>query len=437
MNLEAKKRRDRVIIWAIYIMYLPCFLAGLDNYNYIVNNSTSIDLLYRVVGARMMMDGKSPYRYQWKAGGEEAIRYYHPIPRYSQSINGVTVTPAVLWLHQPVANADFCQVSRMWFGVELALVFLSGLLLLIICQGWQQKLLALLTLTCFFVFGRNLYLHLHSAQLYLVYAFVFILLYFILSSGITHKYIIAGVLVAVAAWLKPFFVLLVVPFLFRRNRKLITGFAVMAVVLALHAILMGHTGYWIEYASAMKEYANDVFLRDHPDFLRIYPPPFTVSDCVYPLRQPERFPLTASGLAPVQYYLQRVGIEIKNTSVFFIAATLVAVGISALTRHIKDLPRLMTILFLVYLSAELLAPVPRPGYYLVQWMLPAVLVITNYRRNIAAAVLMVAGLFINNGLLPVIGVHSGSLGEGLMILALLLFILQRGRQDEASQAVAE
>jgi hypothetical protein len=45
-----------------------------------------------------------------------------------------------------------------------------------------------------------------------------------------------------------------------------------------------------------------------------------------------------------------------------------------------------------------------------------------------AAILMLAGLIINNGYVPFESVHLGSVGESLMILSLAYFIWQEGRK---------
>ena len=61
------------------------------------------DLRNRVVGARLQLDGQSPYFYHWKAGDSE--RYYDwnnnsPVAQ----ISNVTATPFFHWLLSPLAH---------------------------------------------------------------------------------------------------------------------------------------------------------------------------------------------------------------------------------------------------------------------------------------------------------------------------------------------
>jgi hypothetical protein len=418
-------RRRNLLIYSIYLL---AFVFSLQNDVYIFKNSTSIDLLYRVVGSRLMEDGKAPYHDKWQAGQPTAARYYHPIPRYWQNINGVTVTPAFLWMNMPFAEMDFCRASDWWFGNQAGALFLCGLFLLISIRSFSQKLVALFGFILFFAFSRNFYLHLHSAQVYVLFALVFSTVYLLLKSKPGSKFFIIGIVLSVAVWLKPFFIFAFIPFLLQNNRSFVKGATITAAILVLQVLAFDQVKYWKEYASAMREYASDITIQDEPYYFQKFPPTFPVADCIYPMRNPDKLPLKSNGLASAQYYFFRLNVQLTNPLVFGVIALAVCLLVGWLSRKTKSPEHLLALMFLLYLVAEIFTPARRAGYYLVEWAPAAIVILCSYQSNKMAAILMLAGLIINNGYVPFESVHLGSVGESLMILSLAYFIWQEGRK---------
>lgn len=419
----------------IYLVYTVVFALSIMRDEYVFRNSTSIDLLYRVVGSRLMKDGRSPYYGKWHANEPQAERYYHPIPRYSQQVNGVTVTPSILWLQQPWADDDFCSTAKSWFYLQLILLYASGLLLLYALGPANQKLIAVFVFAIFFAFSRNLYLHLHSAQVYLVYGFVFALLFVLLRSRFTGRFILTGILLAIATWLKPFFIFALIPFLVQRNWRVLKGYGAMALILLLQVIATHQTGTWREYSKAMPQYATDIFSRDDTAFLQLQPPPFAVPDCMYPMRTPEGVSLNATGLVSVQYYLKRMHLPVPQPAVFGVMAFSIALVLAWIFRRRQSSEQLLALMFLLYLVAELFTPAMRMGYYLVEWLAAATVIVATFKKNPGASLLMIVGLIINNGYVP-LGAQSGAIGEAIMVIALLVQLSgKKGSDDRVEQLV--
>src|SRR5580692_10572241 len=81
----------------------------------------SDDLRNRIVGARLVEDGRDPYTYKWKTG--DGIRYYDPKNFDDHHTSVITVSPFFLHLLSPVAGMPFSGISRWWLVLEyLALV---------------------------------------------------------------------------------------------------------------------------------------------------------------------------------------------------------------------------------------------------------------------------------------------------------------------------
>ena len=82
------------------------------------------DLRNRVVGARIIEDGGSPYFYKWKPG--DPLRYYDPqaFDIYIPSIS--TSTPFLHRLLIPLAGLPFATIMRVWMGVLYLLYFCTA-----------------------------------------------------------------------------------------------------------------------------------------------------------------------------------------------------------------------------------------------------------------------------------------------------------------------
>ena len=79
------------------------------------------DLRNRVVGARIIEDGGSPYFYKWKPG--DPLRYYDPqaFDVYIPSIS--TSTPFLHRMLIPLAELPFATAMRVWVVVLYGLYF--------------------------------------------------------------------------------------------------------------------------------------------------------------------------------------------------------------------------------------------------------------------------------------------------------------------------
>ena len=198
----------------------------------------------------------------------------------------------------------------------------------------------------------------------------------------------------------------------------------MGCILIVHTAVFDHWKLWREYVSAMPEYALDLSLSDKSDFLQVHPPDFNVPSCVFPMKYPDALPLTASSLRSVQFYMMKAGIVLTNTKLFALAALMITAIICLIKRkRVQSAEQLLAMMFLLYLIAELFTPALRFGYYLVQWATVSVIILSNYRTNKLSAALMLMGLLINNGYLPFPDEYEGSIGEALMLLGLVQFIM--------------
>src|SRR5579859_2004065 len=70
------------------------------------------DLRGRIVGARLIKDGKSPYFYKWRAG--DGVRYYDPQNFTPTKVSSMTATPFFHHLLMPLAELPEREASKIW-----------------------------------------------------------------------------------------------------------------------------------------------------------------------------------------------------------------------------------------------------------------------------------------------------------------------------------
>ena len=84
------------------------------------------DLRNRVVGARLQMDGITPYFYHWDSTAP--VRYYDTSGYNHVAVSNITSTPYLHQLLYPIANLDQRLISRMWLWMQdIALAIAIGI----------------------------------------------------------------------------------------------------------------------------------------------------------------------------------------------------------------------------------------------------------------------------------------------------------------------
>lgn len=129
----------------------------------VLEQAGTVDLRNRVVGARLQMDGISPYTYKYAEG--DTVRYYDAL-NVGTSVSNSTASPFFHSLLYPIANLPQRTISYIWLFVEYALLFISGLLALLLAKNDHQKIAVAITLALF-LFTEAWKLHIIVGQIYL------------------------------------------------------------------------------------------------------------------------------------------------------------------------------------------------------------------------------------------------------------------------------
>jgi hypothetical protein len=132
-------------------------------------------------------------------------------------------------------------------------------------------------------------------------------------------------------------------------------------------------------------------------------------------------------LAPVQFWLLKLGKTITNTTFYSAIAgflcLMIAFGVRIRFKEISA-EKLILLMFVLYIVSELCIPAVRGQYSFMLWLFGAALIIAQ--ANIVEAAVMLLGLLIFYHLPHVKNSFNG-FGELIMLLACLMFLFRKSQ----------
>jgi len=390
----------------------------LITYN-LAKESVMTDLNSRIIGSRLLEDGRSPYFYHWTAS--DSAYLLDPNVSLPYNLNGVTTTPFFLWLQQPLAKMNYCHIKFFWWLIEESLLFATMLLTCLLPVKLGRQLLTIVLSAVFFCYSRNWWQHIYSGQYYILFAFVFALTAWLSKK----KRGVALFIFPVMTLIRPFFMLAALPWMLKKNavkpqlKYLVAGVVVSAMLL----FLSGTIKLMPEFNKAMKFYSSEVIGWQQEEPTRDSLISLTkMEDCVNKMETMRTF---AGGcLFPVQHYLKLFNIRSGNSLlflgmlVFFLFLFIQLTGYKRITGTTENL--LLTS-FIIYILCELFTPANRNPYNMVEYL--GVLGLLINSANKTSLFLLVAGLALNHDF-PFRFSYQREIGEMLILLSvyLVLFI---------------
>ncbi len=416
-QIELQNKKPPLNNWWLLLLLLLVFAPHLYlSYQLMINNQTH-DLHLRILGSRLMEAGKDPYTYYWQVG--DTISWYDPNQSIYSNVNGVTTTPFFLWLQAPLLRLNYCQIRIVWWCIEEFLLLATMLLAVLMPTARTRQWLVLLVAVSFFLYSRNWWMHIYNGQMYVLYAFVFMLGNYILAK---RQQYISWWLYPIVCLVRPFFVLPLLPFVrFKWKKLLALGMGGLLALILL--LLSGHQKNWGQYKDALNVYATentggyDTVLRNKTARLGNFP----AEDCLKKEKKPDF--LHAGCMYSMQSYLVKLGIKCNNTNTFSLALFIVVALLLLAVYKFKlavEMEQQMVLAMLLYFLGELFAPAARNPYNMVQW-LPVVAILIHAANKFIIGLLLI-GLCLNHSL-PFNFTYEKELGELLMFVAAWLFVL--------------
>ncbi|WP_336518352.1 hypothetical protein [Pollutibacter soli] len=388
------------------------------------------DFKNRQVGARIQKDNGLPYFYIWKQGDTSRYYDYYTNTNYSN----ITATPFFHHLIYPLADISHRKASFIWLIIEyLSLMICIGIAFYF-SRTFVQRF-AIFTCAVVFLLTVGWKYHIAAGQYYIIIPALFSVFLFVINRRKTNlNALAAGALVMMLVFIRPNTIFFFLPFIFLFKQfglRYIISALVPSVVMFLFILSNQYEkSLWNNYSEGMKKQLR---YHSHPEL------PFVKLDSIHRYAAADGWDSITVRNDPRENIINRYS---ENGNFFVIAEKLTgkrpgnnllaammifaAIGfvLIILIRHKKEKSISPEQMFLagccLYMIVDLLSPVYRHQYYIVQWLSPISIVAALYNRNIRTWFLVVfAGLLLNIVNLSWMKMEH-TLGEYLILFSLLM-----------------
>ncbi|HXB35533.1 MAG TPA: glycosyltransferase family 87 protein [Puia sp.] len=393
------------------------------------------DLRNRVVGARLIKDGYSPYFYKYSPG--DPVRYYDPQAFDIYFVSICTSTPFLHRLLIPLADWPFATIMRVWLVLLYLLYLAMAAYAFAFTRAPEARAAVLLTALLFLV--TNAWeLHTKYGQTYLLIPALAMLTF-----ALRRWPVLAGLAAAGLVMIRPNAILFVLPFLLMRNFK--WSFIVPGVV-ALAWVLLSprERGLWQDYSTMIGEQVKihqDLGPKRRPVWI----------DPGYKEWEGLNKDTIQTRIArdPVRIYSENGNLFVLYRKIvgrqmplgFLLVLGLLSVGsvmmaLVLVRRRYGELQpaQLAIIGFCLYMISDLFSPIYRHAYYGVQWIMPLLLAAALYQKRLNRWYLgLLAALLLNIVHLPFLKMGN-TLGEYVFLVCLLAIGLGSGDAESRKSA---
>lgn len=213
------------------------------------------DLRVRIVGSRLMQNGSNPFVARWNPTLPETL--CDPNDSFAKPVNGVTVTPFLLWLQQPLAHLSYPTIRMIWWvAQQMLLLAVISFFIWYYRHSWIAIAGVVLAsgalINCPFWF-----LHADRGQIYVLYAAWITVLFALWHTKAKPWIILTGVWLTIGVLLRPpLAIFAITSFLLIDNKK--RGILILCSTISLVLLLAISGGLqpWKEFFSAMNVYTE-------------------------------------------------------------------------------------------------------------------------------------------------------------------------------------
>lgn len=393
-----------------------------------------MDLRNRVVGARLQMDGKSPYFYNWRP--EHGLRYYDPLKKDTIYANAITASPFFHHLLYPIANLPHRQISRIWLVVEYGLFLCCMLIAFTFTKNVQQQWAVGIT-GMMFLFTTAWLNHINSGQIYIFYSFLCLaFIFFFRRPNNLFFSFFAGLTAAALVLSRPSMILFFLPFLLLIRKYpikyLLVFFTPVLILISYFFLNKTERTFWIDYkkglAAQIKDHESGTFgsrneaykLVQYKDWEGWNQDSINNERRKNPLLLKTEFSAVkelATGILHVSLSTATLAYSFAIISIFLLGAFVFKRG----KDPSMDLTAAALLGFCLYMMSDLFSPIMRGQYYTAQWIFPLLFCASFYQRRYKTfQLLLLLGLFLNVLTISQIKMRH-TLGEYLILSALLWF----------------
>lgn len=132
--------RENKFYYTAIIVIITLFLLKMFWYSQRAVPYYEADIRNKIVGARLQMDGHSPYFYHWKKG--DSIRYYDCNAQdFEPSM--CTSSPFQSMLYYPIANFPQATINRIW-NIVVTVIFIAIVFLVLSFTKKKEQVILVL-----------------------------------------------------------------------------------------------------------------------------------------------------------------------------------------------------------------------------------------------------------------------------------------------------
>ena len=407
------------------------------------------DLRNRVVAARLEKDGRLPYFYKWRQG--DGVRYYDPQSFDSLVVSNMTATPFFHQLLYPLADRDEQEINGWWLFIEyLMLLLMTGMAFSL--AGTDLQRCAVLGISCLFLLTDAWKNHVFVGEYYLCIPFLAMAFYFFIRKRPTvFRALMAGTMAILLVLIRPNAIFFFVPFLFllsTYNRRHLFFFFVPILLLTAWTVLdTKERALWQDYRLAMGEHFKE-HQGLHPAVQRNDPGPdyprWEGVDVAALDKEEINNPMNQHSENGNVFVIARDLLHWKMPPSLLLILSLCTVFLLTVLFYFFRVrqgnydPAVVAILgFCLYMISDLFSPVFRHQYYTVQWIFPLLLAGAIYRPAFRWPFrLIVFGLLLNISKISFIKMQH-TIGEYLILAALMLLVLSYKWMDTPGPATSK
>jgi hypothetical protein len=350
------------------------------------------DLRNRVVGARLIKDGKSPYFYKWKA--RDGLRYYDPDAFDSSTFSNITATPFFHHLMAPLIEFPQKKISIYWLVIQYIMLLITVILFFGAASDAVRKCLVVITASLFLL-TDGWQMSIGNGQNYLCIPFLATLFYFALQQ---HKNVCWAFITAIIAislvLIRPNSMVFFVPYLLlvkKFPRKYLLALSVPLVLLIVWLALSRQERFlWNDYERQVllqiKMHQGLKVPVQHNEMgpqYAYWEGIDTIATANNALRHPIKQHSENGNFFVVFNKLFKTKLSLITINFLSAIALLLLTCIFYFRKWKGDfsIQQIAIMGFCLYMVSDLFSPVYRHQYYTVQWMFPLLLAIGYCRPS--------------------------------------------------------
>lgn len=358
-----------------------------------------VDLRDRVVAARVLLEGMDPYRFKWSEEYPETL--LAPLDNPQLPVTRASFTPTVIMLHTPFAKLPYSLQRNLWFFAQWILLILS---IFLFAKTTRSKYKArIIWIIGLFISATSMWrFHVERGQIYILYVFLITLSYYIYVNKWKYSHYLGGFILGFTASLRPTLVVMAIPMLLLKQRRMLIGIIMGALAGVLLCSAIFGVSLWSSYSSSLPYFEKHNL--GEAEFSVYAFPEIKIIEGMDNLRLADPVPINNSS---IQYILNEY-FNVKLNSKIILAiliALLSLISIWIFRNRSKELSLscIFLIAFMLVLVTDYFLPAVKSYYTEIQWLIPFELLVIeadalesiDSRSFISSLFFLLVGIYLN------------------------------------------